>query len=219
MEGHAFTNIQNSLVEVEDIPEEVEKKAYDDIFLDEIILGASVLCQLSLNLIDLPLTHPELIDWDQPSVVHVDEFSTEHALLKFMGAETPHKQPPPPSAYVYKLDPVGYFGEEEISSRKIEMKKEIKKQKGKRKTSFGENSSRAPWDASKNERKIKDVSDGENLSKAPEDGDFILPPQENRPPISSVLTEETTPDINTWLYKEPPPKSEELLDHFKQKYP
>ena len=31
--------------------------------------------------------------------------------------------------------------------------------------------------------------------------------------------EETAPDINTWLYKEPPPKSEALLDHFKQKYP
>ena len=85
MEGHAFTNIQNNLVEVEDIPEEVEKKAYDDIFLDKIILGASVLYQLSPNLIDLPLIHPELIDWDQPSVIHVDELSTKHALLKFMG--------------------------------------------------------------------------------------------------------------------------------------
>ena len=30
---------------------------------------------------------------------------------------------------------------------------------------------------------------------------------------------ENAPDINTWLYKEPPPKSEALLDHFKQKYP
>ena len=114
-----------------------------------------MLYQLSLNLIDLPLAHPKLIDWDQPSVVHVHEFSIEHALLKFMGVETPHKQLPPPSAYVYKLDPAGYFGEEEISNRKIEMKKEIKKQKGKRKTSFGENSSRVPWDASKNEIKNK----------------------------------------------------------------
>ena len=26
-------------------------------------------------------------------------------------------------------------------------------------------------------------------------------------------------DINTWLYKEPPPKSEALLDHFIKKYP
>lgn len=42
-EGHAFTNIQNSLVEVKDIPEEVEKKANEDIFLDEIILGPFVL--------------------------------------------------------------------------------------------------------------------------------------------------------------------------------
>ena len=34
IEGHAFTNIHNNLVEVKDIPEEVEKKAYDYIFLD-----------------------------------------------------------------------------------------------------------------------------------------------------------------------------------------
>ncbi len=30
---------------------------------------------------------------------------------------------------------------------------------------------------------------------------------------------ENTLDMNTWLYKEPPHKSEALLDHFKQKYP
>ena len=50
-----------------------------------------MLYQLSLNLIDLPLTHPKLIDWEQPSVVHVDKFSIEHTLLKFMGVETLHK--------------------------------------------------------------------------------------------------------------------------------
>ena len=131
MEGHAFTNIQNGLVEVEDIPEEVEKKAYDNIFLDEITLGASVFCQLSLNLIDLPLTHLELINWDQPSVVHADEFSIEHALLNFMGEKTPHKQPPQPSAYVYKLDPTGYFGKEKIAKmikrKNTKRKKEQKK--------------------------------------------------------------------------------------------
>ena len=82
------------------------------------------------------------------------------------------------------------------------MKKEMNKQKGKRKTSFGENSLEAPWDASHNEIKIKDVSDGENLSKAPKDGDFILPPQEHRPPISSVLIEETRP-VNINLTKTP----------------
>ncbi len=90
-EGHTFTNIENTLVEVEEIPKEVEKKAYNDIFLDKIILRAFVLYQLSLNLIDLPLAHPKLIDWDQPSVVYVDEFSTEHVLLKFMGEKMPHK--------------------------------------------------------------------------------------------------------------------------------
>lgn len=89
---HAFINIQNKHVEVEEIPEEVENKAYDDIFLDEIILGDSVLYQLSLNPIDLPLAHPELIDWNQPSVVYIDKFSTEHVLLIFMGANTLHKK-------------------------------------------------------------------------------------------------------------------------------
>jgi len=49
---------------MEDIPEEVEKKSYDDIFLEKIILGASVLSQLSLNLIDLLLALLKLIDWD-----------------------------------------------------------------------------------------------------------------------------------------------------------
>ena len=67
-----------------------------------------------------------------------------------MGVETLHKKPPPPSTYVYKLDPIGYFREEEISSHKIEMKKEMNKQKGKRKMSFGEKSSGAPFDESKN---------------------------------------------------------------------
>jgi len=31
--------------------------------------------------------------------------------------------------------------------------------------------------------------------------------------------EETNPNISTWLYREPPIKNKELLDHFKQKYP
>ena len=65
-----------------------------------------------------------------------------------MGAKTPHKQLPPLSTYVYKLDLVGYFGEEEISSCKIEMKKETKKEKSKSKTSSSENSSGAPLDDS-----------------------------------------------------------------------
>ena len=181
-----------------------------------------MLCQLSLNLIDVPLTHPKLIDWDQPSVVHVDEFSTEHTLLKFMGAKTPHKQPPPPSAYVYKLDPAGYFGEEELSSRKNETQKETKRQKDKRKTSLGENSSGVPLGDSKNETIIKDVSNGENLSEVPKDGYFILPPQDHQPPISSVLTEETQP-VNislteiphiTYIVASLPPKQADLSIEF-----
>ena len=90
-EAHVFKNIQNSPIEVKEIIEEVEKKSYNDIFLNEIILEDSMLCQLSLNLIDLPLTYSELIDWDQPSVVHVDKFSIEHVLHRFRGRETPHK--------------------------------------------------------------------------------------------------------------------------------
>ncbi len=181
-----------------------------------------MLCQLSLNLIDLPLAHPKLIDWDQPSVIHVDEFSTKHGLLKFMGVEMPHKRPPPPLAYVYKLDPAGYFEEEEISSHKKEILKETKKKNNKRKKSHGENSSRVPLGDSKNETKIKDVSNSENLLEAPEDGDFILPPQEHQPPISSILTKETRP-INISLTEIPhityiaaslPPEQAELLLEF-----
>ena len=89
-DGHAFSNIHRDLVAIEDILEEVEKRAYDDI-PDDISLGDSVLCELSIHFIDLPLAHPELIDWDQPSVMHVDEFTSEEALLRFMRAKTPHK--------------------------------------------------------------------------------------------------------------------------------
>jgi hypothetical protein len=117
-------------------------------------------------------------------------------------------------AYVYKLDPASYFGEEEISSRKNEIKKENKKQKRKRKTSSSEKYSRAPLNGTK-----KDVSNGENLPEVPEDGDFILPPQELRPPISSVLAEDTRlvnislteiPCI-TYIAASLPPEQEDLL--------
>ncbi len=55
--GHTFLNIHYDLVKIEDIPEEVEKRAYDDI-PDQISLGDSVLQELSIHFIDLPLTHP-----------------------------------------------------------------------------------------------------------------------------------------------------------------
>ena len=61
-EAHVLTNIQNSLVEVEDIPKDVEKKSYDDTFLEKIILDAFLFYRSSINVIDLPLTHPKLID-------------------------------------------------------------------------------------------------------------------------------------------------------------
>ena len=69
-DGHAFQNVHNELVEVEDIPEEVENRAYDDIPTDDISLGDSILHELSIHLIDLPLAHLELIDWGQPSITH-----------------------------------------------------------------------------------------------------------------------------------------------------
>ena len=84
---HAFQNVHNELVEIKDIPEELEKKAYDDILADDISLGDSILSELSIHLIELPLTHLELINWGQPSILHVDEFPTNEALLRFMRAK------------------------------------------------------------------------------------------------------------------------------------
>ena len=115
---HAFLNIQNKLIQFEDIPEEVEKRSYDDILKTNISLGDSVLRKPSIHLIDLPLTHPKLIDWGQPSILHVGEFPTKEALLRFMGVETPHKQPKPPLAFVCTINPKGYFGETTHSSCK-----------------------------------------------------------------------------------------------------
>ena len=84
-----FSNSQDDLVKIEDIPKEKDIWSYDDIFADDTLLGTSVLQQLSINLIDLPLTNPDLIDWDQPSIAHIDEFQSAQALLEFMGASDP----------------------------------------------------------------------------------------------------------------------------------
>ena len=62
----------------------------------------------------------------QPSIINVDEFPIEEALLRFMGAKTLHKQPKPPSAYVCAINPKGYFGETTHTSGKG---KDIKDQK------------------------------------------------------------------------------------------
>lgn len=126
----------------------------------------------------------------------------EHALLRFMGAETPHKNPAPQSTYVYKLDPKGCFGEEKISSCKNDQKKENKKKKRKAKVSPGEKSSREPLDHSKNEMKIKNVLNGENLSEAPKDGYFILAPKDHRSKILLILIEKTRL-VNISLTKTP----------------
>jgi hypothetical protein len=117
------------IIEIEDIPEEKIVKAYDDIFDDETLLGNVVLQQLSILSIDLPLRHPELIDWDQPSIIHIDEFPSEDALLSFMGAIEQSRDQGQHSAYVYKLDPKAYFGEEENFSRKNDTENKNKKEK------------------------------------------------------------------------------------------
>lgn len=119
-------------------------------------------------------------------MIHVDEFTSEHVFLWFMGAEIPHKKAPHPLAYVYNLDPKGYFGEEELSSQKNRKEKE----KDKSKISLCENSFGAPLDRSKKEIKIKDTFEDENLSEASKDGDFILP-LDPRPATSSIIIEET----------------------------
>lgn len=77
--GSNFTNvilfnIHDEIMEIKGIPEEEVKKSYNDIFDDETFLGNFVLHQLIIKLIELPLIHPRLIDWDQPSVAHIDEF-------------------------------------------------------------------------------------------------------------------------------------------------
>ena len=61
-----------------------------------------------------------------PSILHVDEFPTDEALLRFMGAKTPHKKSKPPSTYMYNINPKGYFGEIANPSDK---EKDIKDQK------------------------------------------------------------------------------------------
>ena len=50
------------------------------------------------------------------------------------------------------------------------------------------------------------------------------PPQKKFGPTTFVSNgildgQELAPDINTWLYREPPPKNQELLEYFSQKYP
>lgn len=65
-------------------------------------------------------------------MLHINKFPRETSLLRFMGAETPHKKVKLPSTYVYELDPKGYFGEEDFSNYKNDNKiknKENKKTK------------------------------------------------------------------------------------------
>ena len=123
-----------------------------------------MLQELSIHLIDLPLTHLELIDWGQPSILHVDEFPTKEALLRFMGAEIPHKKPKPPSTYVCTINPKGYFGETTHCSFKE-----------------GEN---------KDQKKANKASQRNDPIIEEEYEDSLFPPLDSRPEASSILVEE-----------------------------
>lgn len=64
--------------------EEVVKQAYSD--MDSYsTFGTSTLFDKSIFLIELPLDHPELIDWGQ-IVAHLDTFHNDVVLLQFLGA-------------------------------------------------------------------------------------------------------------------------------------
>ena len=78
-----------------------------------------------------------------------------------MGAKAPHKKPKPPSAYVCKIDPKGYFGENAHSSCKEGV--------------------------SKNQKEVKKASPKNNPIKEKENEDSLLPPPNFRPKASFIL--------------------------------
>ena len=78
-------------MELKYMQEEVEKRAYDDT-RDDIFLGEFLLYELSINLIDLPLTYIKLINWDEPTVLHIDKFPSEVTLLRYTKAEILYKK-------------------------------------------------------------------------------------------------------------------------------
>lgn len=113
---------------------------------------------------DLPLLHPELIDWDNLENPELDVFSNDHDLVVYLNAIEPIT--PKISSITESSNISCNQKNAKLSSRKIEIKQ------GKRPSA--ENHFMATLDQSK--KQIKDVSNGLNLFKAPEDGKFdILP--------------------------------------------
>lgn len=110
-------NNENDSLDINDMPEEVVIRAYDDIDSSS-NFGTANLFYTSILLIDLPLHHPELFDWGQ-IVAHLDTFKDDTMLLQFLevveGAPYHH----PEQNTVYKLDPHDYFGEDLRSSANI----------------------------------------------------------------------------------------------------
>jgi len=108
---------------------------------------------------DLPLVHPQLIQWDQQAPPRLDLFGNDEAIAEFMGLREGIPSRDHKVGYIMDLDSTTYFGDSTPpSSHKSENEK---------KRSPGENW-KAPLDHKK--VKIKDVSEGENLFEEPKDG-------------------------------------------------
>ena len=90
-----------------------------------------------------------------------------------MGAETPHKKKKPPSAYVYNINPKGYFGENANPSDKG---KDIKDHE-------------QPSEASHSNGQIQE-DQHEN---------YLLPPLEFRAKASTILVEESRLVNISWM--------------------
>ena len=91
--------------------------------------------------------------------------------MRFIGAETPHKKTKPDSAYIYKLYPKAYFGENPHPCSNT--------------PKIGTNANHRP---AKIARKASQ-RDEPNLEAEHED--LAFPPQNNRLEVSSILIEDT----------------------------
>lgn len=98
-------NNKNASIDINDMPEEVVIQVYDDIDSSS-IFGTFNLFDTFILLIDLPLRHPEIIDWDQ-TIAHLDTFQDDATLLQFIGAAEAAPYHHLVHNKVYKLDPQG----------------------------------------------------------------------------------------------------------------
>lgn len=148
-----------------EINEEIANEHLDD--PHNIIEDNSILTLTSNdfdNLNDLPLIHPQLLDWDLPEHVPMDTFQNDDAFINYLGIQDDLPLGDHKAGYIIELNSATYFGEGvRPSSRK---KINIKTKYG----YHGENHVVVLFDPKKVKR--KDVSKGENLSEASEDGRF-----------------------------------------------